>query len=488
MTVPAVPDVRPRYCTPRNPDRRTDGPREAKIADLLGTPFLPWQRMVSDVFGEIDPDTGTYYYDTLVLTVQRQAGKTTRERAAETRNALWGPDRRVWYLAQTGKDAADQFREFTDRFTRSRLAPLARQVRRSNGSMALILRNGSQIRPGGTTDSTGHGFQGDSLTLDECWALPADTAKSILDGFLPTTTTRMKLTGVRPRITFCSTEGTARSTFFNPKLDELRSRLDAKDDLGRTCFVDFGIPFGSDPEDLDNIWCHHPGAGHLFDFAQLRDFREQFGDDSAGWARAFGNIRDTGIVERVIPETAWAQTTAPAIDPASAGGRVTFGVAVAMGGTATAIVACIDTGTRPLLQVVDVLSGIGDAPERLRDLQARYDGTLAIDRRGPSAPLADVLANACDHDGRPVYRLADLSQSDALAAPQSFMSALDQQAFTHAPDGVFDHEASIACKRMSGDAWLWSRKPGENAPSIEAATLALWAHRHAPAPHAIQVF
>lgn len=85
-----VPDVTPRYCTPRNPERETDGGREARIAEALGTPFLPWQRLVSDVFGEIDPSTGTYFYDTLVLTVQRQAGKTTRERATELRNALWG--------------------------------------------------------------------------------------------------------------------------------------------------------------------------------------------------------------------------------------------------------------------------------------------------------------------------------------------------------------------------------------------------------------
>lgn len=213
MSTRPTPSLKPRYATPRNPARPSDGGKEARIAEALGTPFLPWQRMVSDVFGEIDPDTGTYYYDTLVLTVQRQAGKTTRERATETRNALWGPNRRVWYLAQTGKDASQQFREYITGFDKSPLAPLAASKRMSNGSMCLTLKNGSTIQPGGTTDSGGHGFQGDSLTLDECWALPADKAKAILDGFLPTTTTRLKLTGVRPRLTFCSTEGTAESTF-----------------------------------------------------------------------------------------------------------------------------------------------------------------------------------------------------------------------------------------------------------------------------------
>ena len=160
MSVKPTPSLKPRYATPRNLARPTDGGKEARIAEALGTPFLPWQRMVSDVFGEIDPDTGTYYYDTLVLTVQRQAGKTTRERATETRNALWGPNRRVWYLAQTGKDASQQFREYITGFDKSPLAPLAASKRMSNGSMCLTLKNGSTIQPGGTTDSGGHGVPG----------------------------------------------------------------------------------------------------------------------------------------------------------------------------------------------------------------------------------------------------------------------------------------------------------------------------------------
>jgi len=350
----------------------------------------------------------------------------------------------------------------------------------STGSMCLTLKNGSTIQPGGTTDSGGHGFQGDSLTLDECWALPADKAKAILDGFLPTTTTRLKLTGVRPRLTFCSTEGTAESTFFNPKLDELRAMMDAGEPMGRTCFFDFGIPFGSDPEDLDNIWAHHPGAGHLFDYDQLADFRRQFSQDAAGWARAFGNIRDSGIIDRAIDPQLWQDTTAQAMDPADATGRLCFGVAVAMGGVGTAIVACIETGTVPLLQVVDVLPGTGTAPERLRELQERYHAPICIDLRGPSAALADRLRLSLDEWGIPRYELVDMKAADAVTAPQAFMSALDQHAVNHAPDSDLDHDAGLAGKRMSGDAWLWNRAAGVNAPTIEAATLAFWGLTHMP--------
>lgn len=482
-----TPDLHPRYATPRNADRETDGARVAKIAEMLGTPMLPWQRLVSDVFDEIDPATGTYYYDRLVLSVQRQAGKTTRDRAENVRNALWGPDRRIWYLAQTGKDAAEQFREFSERFQRSRLSGLARQIRKANGSQSLILRNNSQIRPGGTTDSSGHGFQGDSLTLDECWALSADTAKGILDGFLPTTATRLKMTGVRPRITFCSTEGTADSVFFNSMLDGLREQMDDGADMGRTCFFDFGIPFDSDPEDLETIWEYHPGSGHLFDFDQLKDFRAQFGDDSAGWARSYGNLRDAGVVERVVPKDVWETTRAEPITPDADTPVACFGVAVSMDCMSTAIVALVRT-PRPMVQVVDVIDGIGRAPERLAELQTRYHAPIVIDRRGPSAVLADTLSQETDDDGTPRYDMLDLRQSDYMAAPQALVTALHQGDVLHATDVALDAEIAIASKRVSGDAWMWSRRDGKDAPTVEASALAWWGSRHLPEQIALQIF
>lgn len=482
-----IPTLKPRYATRRNPDRPTDGGKVARIAELMGTPLLPWQKLVCDVFDEIDPATGTYWYDQLVLSVQRQAGKTTRDRAENVRNALWGPNRRVWYLAQTGKDASEQFREFTDQFGKSKLARLARQIRRANGSQSLILRNGSQIRPGGTTDSSGHGFQGDSLTLDECWALSADTAKNILDGFLPTTATRLKTTGVRPRITFCSTEGNAHSTFYNNLLDDLRARMTAGEDLGRTCFFDFGIPFDADPEDMDTVWEYHPAAGLLFDFDQLRDFRNQFRDDAAGWARSFGNLRDAGVVERVVDRDLWSATEARPITPDADTKVRCFGVAVSMGCLSTAIVALVET-PRPMVQVVATLDGIGRAPAELERLQSTYHAPLAIDRRGPSAVLADTLTRATDHDGTPRFDLLDLKTADYVAAPQAFVTALEQRELLHATDVALDAEIAVASKRVSGDSWLWSRREDDGTPCVEAASLAWWAYKHLPEPVALQIF
>ena len=86
MTVPM------RGGTARNLERRTDGAIVARFAELLGTPLLPWQRLVADVAGEIDPDTGTYFYDTVILSTPRQCGKSTLVDAWDTRNTQWGAE------------------------------------------------------------------------------------------------------------------------------------------------------------------------------------------------------------------------------------------------------------------------------------------------------------------------------------------------------------------------------------------------------------
>lgn len=481
------PSLQPRHATARNQERATDGALVARFSELLGKPLIPWQRQVIDVISEIDPSTGTYWYDELVLTVQRQAGKTTITKSYDVRNSLWGPDRKTWYLAQTGKDANDQFRDFVKSWRKSRLRKLAKPPRLSNGSMALEFKNGSQLRPGGATEAAGHGVQGDLINVDEVWSLSKQQAKNLKDGFIPTTTTRLKLTGVRPQIWWTSTEGNASSEYFNDRLDRLR----AGDIPDRTAFFDFGIPFDADPEDLETIWRYHPGAGYLFDFDQLAGFRRQFDDDAEGWARAFGNIRDAGSTDRAIDSLLWADTMDEPVTPEH-GMRVCFGVGVPLDATHTVIAACIGVGggLPPLVQIVDDLPGTGESPARLLALQNDYRAPVCIDPRGPSAALADVLANAHDpHTFERVYRLSDMRAAAAVTAPQSFVSALEQHNLTHASDRLADEQVCRATKRKSGDAWLWNRSAGD-VSALEAMTMAYWGYMHLPEWEAddIQVF
>ena len=157
--------------TRRDPSRRTDGDVVAKTAELLGKPLLPWQRYVADVAGEIDETTGTYRYDTIVLTTPRQCGKSTLIDTEDTRNAQLGKDRKIYYLAQTGKDAEQHFKDYVKQLRSSRLGQLAMKPRLSNGGMEQRFTNGSFIRPLAVTKVAGHGVQMDKFTLDEAFSL-----------------------------------------------------------------------------------------------------------------------------------------------------------------------------------------------------------------------------------------------------------------------------------------------------------------------------
>lgn len=478
------PELAPRYATARNHHRDTDGANVAKVAELLGKPFLPWQRLVVDVASEIDPHTGTYFYDTIVVTVQRQAGKSTSSICYQLRNALWNERRRIWYLAQTGKDANTQFKEWIDDIKHTRLQQLVRNVRLSNGSMSLTLRNNSQIIPGASTDTAGHGRQGDLIIADEYFSLSKQKEKNLVAGFLPTTTTRMQLQGVRPQYWIMSTEGTAESEALNERLDTYR----AGNIPERTAFFDFGIPFDSDPEDLETVWRYHPASGRLFQFDQLKDFREQFKTNPAEWARAFGNLRDKGVTERVISQDVWQATAITPVDPSKAE-HVCFGVAVEIGAASTSIVAAFEHEGRTIVQLVETLGGIGSAPARLKQLQERYNASILIDFHGTSAPLADVLRNAEEKRGRATYNLVKASSTDIIAAPQAFLSALEDHNVLHATDTELDYAASNATARSVGDAWVWQRKAVTSVAPIEASALALWGLRHTEVkPSRIQVF
>ena len=166
--------------------------------------------------------------------------------------------------------------------------------------------------------------------MDEVWSLSKQQAKNLKDGFIPTTTTRLKLTGVRPQIWWTSTEGNASSEYFNDRLDRLR----AGDIPDRTAFFDFGIPFDA-----------------------TRRISKPYGDITRGpvicsistnWpgsavssttTRRVGRGRSAtsatpGSTDRAIDSLLWADTMDEPVTPEH-GMRVCFGVGVPLDATHT---------------------------------------------------------------------------------------------------------------------------------------------------------
>ena len=480
--------VMPRQATPRDFSSATYGAHTAAAAAALGQTLLPWQRYTADVAGEVD-DAGVFKYGRAVITVPRQAGKTTLDLANDIQNCLLGPKRRVWYTAQSGQHASDKWKEMCELFEKSPIKALAK-VRWANGTQALTFLNGSTLRPHPPTADSLHSKQSDKNTIDEAWYFSAVQAAALKGAIVPTTTTRKKITGQRPQLWVLSTEGTLESAYLNELLAECREATPAG-----TCFIDFGIsPDLADPDVNDaanlerwlrEVFAVHPGAGYLFDFPDLYEHLGNLG--LSEFKRAYGN-RKTGATERVIPEANWKAAATTTKLPAV----VCFGVAVGLDGADTAITATGLVDGRKITEVIDHREGTGWALQRMKEIHAKHGGAFAIDSYGPSADLADKTERA----GLP---LIPIKTTAVAAGCQAVFAGVVPP--RNAPEGwaptwhyrphpALDDAAELAAKRSVGDgAWVWGRRASVGSvAALEAGTLGTWGIDHMPEVAGIQIF
>lgn len=466
----------PKYATKRNPERPTRGGRAAAFGEFwLGQPFMPAQRLIANVAGELNPD-GTPAYPLVVVTEPRQAGKTHLDMSLAGERCLSVPGFRSWQTAQTGGDARDAFLKFADENVANR--PLAQLVRvlRGNGHEVMKFPNGSTMRPHPPTESAMHGKQSDRNGVDEAWAFDEDEGKALMQAIAPTQLTR------RGAQTFIwSAGGTAASTWL--------ARLVARGRAGdpNIAYFEWGIPDDLPLDDLEAIAHYHPAYGHTINLASIRNLRTQLEDDSE-FARAAGN-RWTEVIGGAIPSDDWEAARTSWEIPA--GAPVGYGAARAADGSqvVTAVAGLVEG--IPVVEILDVLTTAHKAAAGVAAWA--HDGPLAVDPAGASAPLAADLAklvagteletwDPCQQvlaDGR----LLLVSPRDYSAACANVADALKPRGIRYRPHPDLDAAVKVAGKqKLGGDGgFVWAHANG-TAPiaALKAATLALWAVGHRP--------
>lgn len=478
----------PRFATPRNFSRPTYGQHVAAVAALRGRPLTPMQRYIADVAGEVDPETGVLFYAQVVITVQRQTGKSELTQADGITKTLLGPERYVWYTAQSGQHASDHFKGMANRLElmpkRDPLRRLVKSIRRSNGTEHLLMVNGSTWRPFPPIEGALDGKQADKIDIDEAWFHSEVRGSQLMQSVGPTMTTRRMAVGQRPQTWIMSTEGTIESTWFNQILDDQRARN--LEDGQRVAFFDWGLLPDDDPTDLNVVASRHPGFGHLLDMETLQDMFALYKDAPNEFARAYGNRR-TGATERIFPAGDWqnAQFTDPLPD-----GRVCFGAAFGVDNTDASIVAAVRQGDRIIVEVIEHRPGTTWALPTLLQLRDKWpDAAFAIDRYGPSEALADQA----DRAG---LELIDLNTSAVAASASNILAWITQPDPVHGPawrwvpDAALDRAADIASRRYVQDgAWTFGRRVSKGSISaLEAANAATWGIDHMPELFGPQLF
>ena len=443
------PSCPPRFTTDRT-DRPSFGGQVALIAEKLGTPLMPWQRHVVDVALEHDAD-GRLVYRDVVVTVPRQAGKTTLVTALMVWRALHEPGCRIVYTAQDGQAARKKWRDDQVPMLEASALRSLYDVRFSNGDESIRWHNGSLHEVLSPTDRAGHGRQIDLAVVDEAFEFEDFRLDQ---GFSPAMITRRQ-----PQMWIISTAGTARSTYLLSKVE--RGRDAVRDGLTTgMAYFEWSAAADADPADPATWWSCIPSLGHTVPLEAIE--AEQRSMEPAEFQRAYLNQWTSNALASKVPARSWEACT---VDESPGLVDVVFALDVSPDREFASVAVC-DGAT---FELADRRPGTEWVVSRLVELWDRYEPVaVVVDGAGPGSSLVPDLEAAG-------VRVEVTSHRQMAAACGRFYDAVVNRKVGHTGQVDLDAAVAGAATRKLGDAWAWSRSTSAvDISPLVAATLALW--------------
>lgn len=423
-----------------------------------------------------------------MLVVARQAGKSVLTGAVAHDRVLTGAGRRVWYTAQTGRDAADWLRDeqvpalaaipaLTGRY-RTRMAQGSESIRWP----AL----GSILRVFPPTRDALHGRQSDLVAVDEAWAFDLARGAELMQAIVPTQATRP---GAQTWIVSAAADehGTWLHEWTVRGAAAVAAQRSGDPDAPRIAFLDFGVPDGADATDPDVVAAYHPAYGTLIDSPRLHAARDALG--AAGFARAYGCRHQLAAADRpAVDLAAFAALHDPdAAQPAPGALALAFDTSVDRSDAAI-VAAWRDPAGLARVAVLDAAAGTAWVVPRLLALVERWAPPIVgYDRAGPAPDLADELHRALHPPGRSpsVATVTGLQAREYAAACAAFRHHVDAGTLRHTDSAPLAAALAVAGTRDLGDAWAWARRHADaTIAALTAATVALWCADRLPPPSA----
>jgi len=463
----------PRWATPRTPGRQTLGYGIGRAAAKLGKPFMPWQQLVADVAGEIDPRTGRLAYSELGLTVPRQSGKSTFIEAKfchrGTAAQFYGPRQKMVYTAQTRLKAREKLEEDFIPDLEAASAWRGRfWIRMANGNEHVRFGNGSRLGLEAATEKAGHGSTLDEAYLDEAFAHADFRLEQALGPAM--------ITRVNKLLAWISTAGwLGGSPYLEAKVEAGR-RAAAEGRTSGLAYFEWSAPQDADPGDERVWWSCMPALGRTITIEAIRAEYAKAVDQGTvnEFRRAYLNQwvpRDVPDTWTVIGEAAWRALADPESHPA---GQVVLSTAFSHDQSRAACAVAGWRGDGLLhVEVADYRAGTAWAAPWLADRWERH------------GPLAVVIDDA-GHEGavikdlpRHVTVLRPGTAGIAEAYADFTEAALDSKRLRHRGQPDLDTALSGAVPRDIGDgrqAWGRRKSSADICPLV-AVTNAAWGLR-----------
>lgn len=382
----------PKYATARTLTNPSYGRRIEAMAAYMGGPLMPWQKQVAAVGMELDPKRpGAFRYDTVVVSVPRQSGKSYLLRAIMADRIMSYNRHEVVMTAQTGKDAKKRWNQLINSLKADK-KPAYFNVRKSQGTEYLeYLKRGSKLSPFAPTPKSVHGDSLNLITIDEAWAFDADSGAALEAAIEPT-----QLTILDSQMWIVSTRGTSKSAYLNTLIERGRHAVD--DPTSRLAYFEWSADEAlaeADPYGEATL-AFHPAMGHTQTYEKILSLAKPGVPGAlANWRRSILNLDTPLENETIIDLALWDSLAADQPLEPPVPNEVAIGVDIALDRSGASIVAAWIT-TEGDLALSLIMSGPGVdwvAPTVRRLSSAGYKW-IGADATGPMATTATDITNS----------------------------------------------------------------------------------------------
>ena len=450
----------------------------ARFGRYLGGALFPMQRYIADVACEIDPRTGSWYYDQVVILGPRRSGKTFLERSVIGERCS-RETTRAMMTAQTGDLAADRWGDvvWRDKLSYRQHPELAQILHITTGNSNELCRwpNGSEFTPFPPKEHAIHGSDPDLVWISELWWFDLVVKRVLQNAYRP-------VWSVKPGQEWLeSAGGTSRSMWL--KAARLAGRESTHDPLARTAYFEWSLDFQGGPSSaellamtdqqlVDLVVSRHPRRDHglrpEFLLGELRD-----PDSSrAEFVRAYGTIDTDDATSSLVPSETWkTHGTRDRIPHSDSGVLVGVGVAVDRRRSAVCAAWVRPDGVT-VVEVVHAAAG----QAWVADYVTAMPGVAAL---SVSARDGRKVLTAAELDG---MEIAKYSSYEENAAGADLVARLVEDDRRDLLIGASpDLEAELVHAKQGKSGAIESAS-GEPVTCLQAAAAAVWAAEHAPEP------
>ncbi|MEE2568595.1 hypothetical protein V1638_04185 [Pseudarthrobacter sp. J64] len=436
----------------------------------LGNDPMPWQRDALAIACEIDPATGGFYYDTVIIVVLRRAGKTTISRGKTKHRALTTQDAIMVYTAQNRLKALARLRkDFYKPFQRSPFANAMAKPRWRGGEEALQWKNGAELAIDAVGKNSGHGDTLHEAHIDEAYAHVDSTLEG---GVAPAL-----MTVIGSQLWILSAAGNSNSTYLRGKVDLGRALVESKLP-SRTCYIEYSADLNADPNDPETLRNTHPAVGYTLDAERIMSQRVAKDEDSLReWERAwYGWWPVAKAPPRVIPTAGWESNYVAGGDAETWTGKPFWAIdtspdrdysSIAMAAKST------DPRARCYVELYDTLLGTAGVVNQMVSLRSEFGGNIiAMDGNGAAKSLKKDL----EDEGFEVILVPGPSRVDACGGfhDDALIGSLRFE-----NDSELNKSMGHAVKQsVGGAAYIWGRgKSLGDISGFYAVTFARWLFR-----------